>query len=593
MKGKNVRNSIMGLGLAIIILSMTVISFIVSFNINHMASLAGDNYKDAVIEGYEEQIKGEVQSMITILQMEYAKSQDGTLTEQEAKKEAAEFIRAVRYGDEGSGYFWIDDTDYNLVMHPILSEQEGTNRYDLEDQNGVKIIQTIMDKVSGEEGGGYSEFYFTKDDGVTVAPKLAYSQLFEPWGWIVSTGNYTDTLEAGIQERKGAMSAEGNKILLLVVLVGAVMSVLTIIASRIFANALCRPLVKIQGLAERLSRGDLTTAVQVREKNELGQTAGTLNSAQQQMVGLLSEIGNTSDTLEQAVEEFTKNFDSMNEAIRNVSVAIEEITRNTNMQASATGVASDSIEEIAEEIRNTSEEVDSLGNNSKIMMECSEKSMGTLNQLIEINRKTKEDINAMYSQTESTNQSVNKISESAVLISQIAAQTNMLSLNASIEAARAGEAGRGFTVVAEQIGKLAMQSADTANEINTIIQELADNSERSVDIMEKMNDASAVQVKALQETQEMFCDLKGALDSCVSSIESIIEKIKNMNAQKEEVTESIATLRNLAADSAASTEETSAMTIELEGAVEKSSDTVESLSNDINKLYQSMKKFKF
>lgn len=72
-----------------------------------------------------------------------------------------------------------------------------------------------------------------------------------------------------------------------------------------------------------------------------------------------------------------------------------------------------------------SEEVDSLGNNSKIMMECSEKYMGTLNQLIEINRKTKEDINAMYSQTESTNQSVNKISESAVLISQIAAQTNM------------------------------------------------------------------------------------------------------------------------------------------------------------------------
>ena len=76
-------------------------------------------------------------------------------------------------------------------------------------------------------------------------------------------------------------------------------------------------------------------------------------------------------------------------------------------------------------IDDDSEEVDSLGNNSKIMMECSEKSMGTLNQLIEINRKTKEDINAMYSQTESTNQSVNKISESAVLISQIAAQTNM------------------------------------------------------------------------------------------------------------------------------------------------------------------------
>ena len=80
-----------------------------------------------------------------------------------------EILRNARYGEDGEGYFWIDGTDYTLLMHPILSEQEGTNRYDLTDQNGVKIIQNIMK--SAEAGGGYNEFYFTKADGKTVAPK--------------------------------------------------------------------------------------------------------------------------------------------------------------------------------------------------------------------------------------------------------------------------------------------------------------------------------------------------------------------------------------------------------------------------------------
>ena len=102
------------------------------------------------------------------------------------KKEAMEILRNARYGEDGEGYFWIDGTDYTLLMHPILSEQEGTNRYDLTDQNGVKIIQNIMK--SAEAGGGYNEFYFTKADGKTVAPKIAYSEEFEPWGWVITTG---------------------------------------------------------------------------------------------------------------------------------------------------------------------------------------------------------------------------------------------------------------------------------------------------------------------------------------------------------------------------------------------------------------------
>ena len=137
--------------------------------------------------------------------------------------------------------------------------------------------------------------------------------------------------------------------------------------------------------------------------------------------------------------------------------------------------------------------MEELVGNANQMQEYSNKSLAKLRELIDTNNKTEADIESMYTQTESTNASVNKISKAATLISEIADQTNLLSLNASIEAARAGEAGRGFAVVAEEIGSLATQSADTAHEINDIIGELTENSEKSMGIMVQMNDASKQQ----------------------------------------------------------------------------------------------------
>ena len=140
----SMKKSLMTLCVTMVVVVSIVIGVIAMISISSMLNLAVMEYKTAMNDGYNKEIRFEVQSSIAILQAEYDKVEAGDLTEKEAKEEAKEIIRNMRYGDDGSGYFWIDDTDYNLVMHPILPDQEGNNRKELKDEDGVMIIQEIM-----------------------------------------------------------------------------------------------------------------------------------------------------------------------------------------------------------------------------------------------------------------------------------------------------------------------------------------------------------------------------------------------------------------------------------------------------------------
>ena len=543
-------------------------------------------------EGYKTQVKSEVQTALTICQNYYDSYKAGKMTEDEAKAQALSVLREFRYGDDSDGYVWVDDTNYNLVMHPILPDQEGTNRKDLTDKNGVKIIQSIM-KVADK--GGFNEFLFTKSDGKTVAPKVAYSKSFPQWNWVITTGCYTDDINSYIAKNANTNNLDSlfSKITIMLLTECVVLVLVMMIVSAIIINKLVKVINNIKDTLQEVSEGNLTTQLaETNRKDEIGDTARHTNKAINSFREIISDSKDTSETVRDTSDSVKSMANSAREATHQIAQAIEGIATDATSQADSISEVMTKVNDMQESTAEISQSVQDIDTSAKDLGEKSEEMKKSLQDMQTGNMKMSEEVNAIDTAIKETNEIIDKMSEIVGSIKNIASETNLLALNASIEAAHAGEAGRGFAVVANSIKNLSENTSVELEKITEIIGNLVDKFNLCTTNITSVVSSNKANTTGIEEVMNSFDGLNKSIavtSEKVISINSLIdETVENMKVINEQVVD----VQNGAESSAAASEQVTASSEELAALMSSTDETISDLTNKAKTLYEKLNKFK-
>lgn len=324
----------------------------------------------------------------------------------------------------------------------------------------------------------------------------------------------------------------------------------------------------------------------LNRSDEVGDIARSVQRLIHSLREILTNITTSAKSLEQFSDKFSTSFDVIANSIDDVNTAVDEIANGATGQAGETMNASEKVNNMGHSLDQTAASIETLNNSSGKMKEYNKTAAKNLTELYDISKQTKESVLLVQDQTNLTNQSAQKIREATELITNIAGQTNLLSLNASIEAARAGENGKGFAVVADEIRQLSEQSRESAEKIAEIVNSLLENSNTSVHTMNEVTENIQRQNDKLLETGNMFSSLNSEIKDVTNAIEHINEQTVTLDEHKNTVLSIVDGLAAIAQQNAASTEETSASMLELQKTIQ----TCHEATSDLVKLAKELSK---
>lgn len=386
-----------------------------------------------------------------------------------------------------------------------------------------------------------------------------------------------------------------NSILLLLITIIIGISLLATLVIIIIVRMLVKALKKDCEALEQVARGRLDIEVDpkiLKRKDEIGDISRSVQKLKEQLTTIIGNIINHSKELHTSSRYMSSKSGETAIAVSQVEKAVEDIAAGASTQADDTQKATDSVIHMGDMVEDTAREAEEIRTRAMKMSTLGNEAYQTLHELRQINDNARESIDIIYKQTNMTNESVQKIKEATGLITSIAEETNLLSLNASIEAARAGEQGRGFAVVAAQIQKLAEQSNESAKKIDEIISYLIEDSGKAVETMNDVQRIMNLQNENVELTDDRFSKVLQGIKESIDSIEKIVVKTADMDKARSAVIDTVQSLSSIAEENAASTQETSASVTQITAVISDITKKAEELLSIANEMEEGISVFK-
>lgn len=379
-------------------------------------------------------------------------------------------------------------------------------------------------------------------------------------------------------------------------ILGSIFSLLVCgIVSIIIAISTVKPIKRLTKVVNRTANLDFLEDKELtalaKKGGESGEISRAVESLQGKVKEVIKDIKIQTTTLEEAALVLDENSKTTQEAISQVEKAVNDIAQGATSQAEETQRATQNVIAMGELIKDTTDKINILNVGAQSIQESSDNAVSILDGLRDTNSKASKFIDTIYEQTNVTNESAQKIKEALSIITAIAEETNLLSLNASIEAARAGEQGRGFAVVASQIQKLAEQSNNSVQSIDRIIESLLQDSTGAVETMNQVKEVMEEQSKKVKETDDVFTVVKQGVDQSIQAISEISEKTKGIDKARVNVVDVVQELTAIAEENAASTEETSAYTAQVNTVIAEITEKISLLNNIVSTLEEKIQQF--
>jgi len=477
------------------------------------------------------------------IKRQYALFTAGEKTEEEAKLDAIASIKALRYNE--TDYFWINTLQGTMVMHPTNPALDGTDILGIQDPDGKYLFKEMVTIVKAE-GSGVVPYQWPKPGSEKPQPKISYVASVSAWDWIVGTGVYVDDLKA--IERQ---------LLIQVLIASAVILLLAVGILLLIVLPLNKNLKHITVQAQKYADMDFREDIALSTKDELGTISHAFESVRSELITIIGNLGKVSDQISGSSNNVATSVITLkdstietSQSITEISAVIEETTAAMHQVDETVEEARNAIEVIASKASDGALNAASVSERAVVLKRDAESSENTA-------KKIYHDVKERLEKAIEQAKEVEKINTFLEGILSISSQTHLLALNASIEAARAGEAGRGFSVVAGEIGKLADESTtmvssiqqtvnftkeavaalvnDSTNILDFIETHVLGDYQKLIKIGEQYNDDASVFNDIMMELSAISQELTSSMTTIAANVNSVSQASEQEAEQIEKI----------------------------------------------------------